>query len=91
MPEPGSAALPVLRTALARERDRAHALSAEVDELQVALAVGRDRIEALCAERDHWAERARVLAELLCREAEEVRSTAGEAPRSARMAGRAAA
>jgi hypothetical protein len=62
LPEAGSAALAVLRTALARERDRAHALSAEVDDLAVALASGRDELAALRAERDHWAERARVLA-----------------------------
>ncbi|MGX7705993.1 BLUF domain-containing protein [Methylobacterium sp. Gmos1] len=75
-PEAGSAALAVLRTALARERDRAHALSAEVDDLAVALASGRDELAALRAERDHWAERARALAGMLCREAEEVRQGA---------------
>ncbi|OAS25503.1 BLUF domain-containing protein [Methylobacterium platani] len=79
-PEAESAALAVLRAALARERDRAHALSAEVDDLAVALAVGRDDLAALRAERDHWAERARVLAGMLCREAE-VRRAGGEAPR----------
>ncbi|TNC15765.1 blue light sensor protein [Methylobacterium terricola] len=79
-PEAGSAAVAVLRTALARERDRAHALSAEVDDLAVALAAGRDQLDALREERDHWAERARVLADLLCREAQEMRRT-GEVPR----------
>ncbi|GJD61993.1 BLUF domain-containing protein [Methylobacterium frigidaeris] len=81
-PEAGSAALAVLRTALARERDRAHALSAEVDDLAVALASGRDELAALRAERDHWAERARMLAETLCREAEAVRrESVSQAPR----------
>ncbi|MET7243905.1 BLUF domain-containing protein [Methylobacterium sp. EM32] len=89
LPEAGSAALAVLRTALARERDRAHALSAEVDDLAVALASGRDELAALRAERDHWAERARVLAGMLCREVEEVRQ--GEAIVAPRRAERAVA
>lgn len=90
-PEPDSAALTVLRTALARERDRAHGLSAEVDELQVALATSRDALATLRAERDHWAERARVLAEVLCREADAVRRAAGEAPRPMQVPERSAA
>ncbi|AWN55656.1 BLUF domain-containing protein [Methylobacterium sp. 17Sr1-1] len=84
LPEAGSAALAVIRTALARERDRAHALSAEVDDLAVALASHRDELASLRAERDHWAERARVLAGMLCREVEEVRH--GEATLAPRRA-----
>jgi hypothetical protein len=84
-PEAGGAALAVLRSALSRERERAHALSAERDDLAVALAVSRDQLDALRAERDHWAERARRLAATLCQEAEEVRRTArGEAARTGR-------
>ncbi|TGD98330.1 BLUF domain-containing protein [Methylobacterium nonmethylotrophicum] len=89
--ESGSAALAVLRTALARERERAHALSAEVDELQVALAVSRDRLEALRAERDHWAERARMLAAVVCGDAEAVRRGATREPRETRASERSVA
>jgi blue light- and temperature-responsive anti-repressor len=91
LPEAETAALAVMRKALARERDRAHALSAEVDDLAVALAAGRDRLDALRAERDHWAERARMLAELLCREAQEVRRADGEAPEGLRVPARSVA
>lgn len=72
-PEAGSAAVAALRNALSRERERANALSIARDDLELALAVSRDAQAALRAERDHWAERARILAAALCREAEEVR------------------
>ncbi|MFH6783833.1 MULTISPECIES: BLUF domain-containing protein [Methylobacterium] len=91
VPEAESAALAVMRKALARERDRAHALSAEVDDLAVALAAGRDRLDALRAERDHWAERARMLADLLCREVQEVRRADEEATRGVRVPARSVA
>lgn len=63
------AALSVLKTALASERQRTSELRTEIDGLQVALALHQDQVEALQAERDRWAERARLLAAAMVQEA----------------------
>ena len=63
------AALSVLKTALASERQRTSELRTEIDGLQVALALHQDQVKALQAERDRWAERARLLAAAMVQEA----------------------
>ena len=58
----------VLRAALDEERERTTALRRELDDARVALAVAQADMEALERLRDVWAERARAMAALMCRE-----------------------
>ena len=72
-PQPKSAAetaFAVLRAALAVERQRTTELRDEIDDLRVMLAQGQGQLDAMRAERDLWAERARLLAQAWCREAD---------------------
>jgi blue light- and temperature-responsive anti-repressor len=64
-------AFAVLKAALAVERQRTTELRDEIDDLRVMLAQGQGQLDAMRAERDLWAERARLLAKALCREADE--------------------
>ncbi|MCJ2079648.1 BLUF domain-containing protein, partial [Methylobacterium sp. E-016] len=66
------AALSVLKTALASERQRTSELRTEIDALQVALVLHQDQMEALQTERDRWAERARLLAAAMVQEAGDI-------------------
>jgi blue light- and temperature-responsive anti-repressor len=73
-PQPRSAAetaFAVLKAALAIERQRTTELRNEIDDLRVTLAQGQGQLDTMRAERDLWAERARLLAKALCREADE--------------------
>jgi len=70
------AALHVLKAALASERARTTELRAEIDALRIALASAEERIGAVRGERDLWAGRARLLADAIAREADDVRAAA---------------
>lgn len=76
-------AVAVLRRALAQERQRTTDLRDELDTLRITLHRERAASEADHRERDLWMERARCLAEALCREAELVRGGREAAPRQA--------
>jgi hypothetical protein len=85
------AALSVLKTALARERQRTSELRTEIDALEVALALHQDQMEALRADRDRWAERARLLAAAMVQEAGDVRTSPDHASAGSREPTSAAA
>ena len=58
----------VLRGALDEERGRTTDLRRDLDEARVALAIARNEALALGRLRDIWAERARAMAAVMCRE-----------------------
>ncbi|WP_187276096.1 hypothetical protein [Methylobacterium sp. WL116] len=74
----------MLKTALARERQRTSELRTEIDALEVALALHQDQMEALRADRDRWAERARLLAAAMVQEAGDVRTSPDHASAGSR-------
>ncbi len=85
-----SIALAVCRAALSSERQRTTELREQVDELQIALAGNQARFAVLQDERDLWAERARVLATLMCEEAKGSAGNEAQARRQPTSAKRAA-
>lgn len=58
----------VLRDALMEERQRTTDLRRLLDEAHIALAIMQDDVGTLRRHRDHWADRARALAAVLCQE-----------------------
>lgn len=64
--------LPVLRLALADERQRTTELRNELDEAQIALAKAQSDVKQMRQQRDLWAERARLLATVIGEEAAEI-------------------
>ena len=64
--------LPVLRLALADERQRTTELRNQIDEAQIALAKAQSEVKQMREQRDLWAERARLLATVIGEEAAEI-------------------
>lgn len=79
--------LHVLRTALARERQRTTDLRNEVDELRIALALQQAQATAIQGERDLWAKRAQLLATAMSQEAHAVPARSPDTPSRSAPAG----
>ncbi|MCJ2102431.1 BLUF domain-containing protein [Methylobacterium sp. E-046] len=74
-----NAAICVLKAALVSERERTSELRTEIDALQIALASSEVGLEAMRAERDLWAKRARLLADAMAQEADELQDLRSDA------------
>lgn len=69
------AVLSVLKAALISERQRTSELRTEIDVLQIALVSSEVGLNAMRAERDLWAGRARLLAQAMAQEADELQGS----------------
>lgn len=77
--EVSDAAICVLKAALVSERERTSELRTEIDGLQIALASSEVGLEAMRVERDLWAKRARLLADAMAQEADELQGLRNDA------------